>query len=307
MKTEPIGSEQTALRFEAVRKSYGRTVALDRLDLSVPAGSITGLLGRNGAGKTTALRCLVGLARPDAGTVRLLGEDPWNMGISVKERLGFMSDKGVPFTSARPAQLIALCAPLYPRWDRALEQRIIQRFSIDPKRRLDRMSLGQQRAVALLLAICPRPDVLVLDEPAANLDPVIRREFLEEVLTLLSDAGSTVLLSSHILSDIERVANRVAIMHQGRLLLSRDLEELREQVRRVRLIFPDRAPVMAPQPGQLRSRAAGRELLLTLDHCDEDCLGRLAAETGAEVQAQPVGLEELFIDLTSDTPIQAAA
>jgi ABC-2 type transport system ATP-binding protein len=295
------------VRFEKASKRYGGTIALDELTLTIPSGTVTAILGRNGAGKSTALRCLVGLARPDTGTVRVFEADPWTMEPALKQRIGYMAEQGVPFTTARPAQLASMCAPLYPRWDHTLARRILDRFGINEQQRLDKMSLGQQRAVALLLAICPRPDLLILDEPAANLDAAIRRDFLEEVLALLHEAGSTVILSSHILSDVERVADRVAIVHQGRLLLARELDELRENVRRVRLIYPGEAPTPPSVPGLLRARRAGRELLLTLDACDEERLRQLVATTGAQVEAQHVGLEDLFIDLTTEPSALSAA
>lgn len=284
-----------------LEKTYGSTRALAGVSLEAREGSVIGLVGRNGAGKSTLIRCLVGLHRPSGGSVQLFGRDPWNLDVASKQRLGYLSENVVPFSWARVAEIIGTCAPLYPNWDKPLAARLLERFDIDPDTRVQTLSLGQQRAVGLLLALCPRPDVLVMDEPAANLDPVLRREFLQQVLDLVSEAGRTVLLSSHILSDVERIADRIAMLHEGELLLDRDTDDLKEGVRRVRLLFDGAVPDGLMVPGAVRIRRSGRELLATVDGFTEDLPGRLEAETGAQVHVQSVGLEELFIDLAGES------
>lgn len=223
----PATMSPPAFRFEEVVKRFGRTEALRGLTLSVPRGSVTGLVGRNGSGKSTAIRCLMGLQKPDAGRVELLGRDPWTLGEEVRRGVGYLSERGVPFPWATIDDLVDLCAPLYPRWDAAAERDLLTRFRIDRRRKLKTLSLGQQRAVGLLLALCPRPEVLVLDEPAANLDPVLRREFLEQVRRLVAGTGCTVFFSSHILSDVERLADRIAVLHGGRLVQEGEVAALR--------------------------------------------------------------------------------
>ena len=218
-----------AFRFIGVEKRFGESRALNGLDLTVPAGTVLALVGRNGCGKSTAIRCLLGLERPDAGRVELLGEDPWAMGPKTKQRLGYLSERGVPFPWASAADLAAFCAPLYPHWDAALQAELLSRFRIDPRRSLRTLSLGQQRAVGLLLALCPCPEILILDEPAANLDPVLRRTFLDLVKALAVGSGRTVLFSSHILSDVERLASRVALLHEGRLAVEGETAALSER------------------------------------------------------------------------------
>jgi len=285
---------------ENVAKSYDGVQALRGVDLSGTEGSVIGLVGRNGAGKSTLIRCLVGLHRPTGGSVTLFGQDPWTLDVKAKQRLGYLSQDGIPFTWARVGELIGTCAPLYPRWDGELATSLLKRFHIGTDRKLGQLSQGQQRAVALLLALCPRPDVLVLDEPAANLDPVLRREFLAQVLDLVTTAGHTVLFSSHILSDVERVADRIALLHEGEVLLDRPTDDLKEGVRRLRLLFDEPVPNPLPIPGVLRMRCSQREVLATVDGFTEDLPARLQSETGAQVQVQAMGLEELFIDLVGE-------
>ncbi|MBI4230999.1 MAG: ABC transporter ATP-binding protein [Planctomycetes bacterium] len=289
-----------AFRFDNVVKRFGKTEVLRGFSLSVPRGSVVGFVGRNGAGKTTAIRCLMGLQKPTEGRVELLGCDPWDLDVPTKRRIGYLSETGVPFPWATADDLTGLCAPLYPDWDAGLERNLLERFQIDRRKKLRALSLGQQRAVGLMLALCPRPEVLVLDEPAANLDAVVRRGFLEQVLALVAKEGRTVFFSSHILSDVERVADRLAVIHEGRLLMDRPTDTLKESVRRLRLVFLGEPPEDLAIPGAVRLRRAGREVLVTVDGYAPGMEDALARSTGAQVQAQAVGLEEMFIDLVGD-------
>jgi ABC-2 type transport system ATP-binding protein len=289
-------------QFSNVSKSFGDVNALRGLTLAVPRGSVLGLLGRNGAGKSTALRTLVGLERPDGGSVSILDRDPLALDVTMRQRVGYLSEDGIPFPAATTEKMIRLCAPLYPNWNRSLEDQVLARFQIDPRRRLRHLSLGQRRAVALMLAVCPQPEVLILDEPAANLDAVMRREFLETVLGLVSaeDAHRTVIFSSHILSDVERIADRVAILDHGRLLIERPLDELKDQVRRLRLMFAHAVPGDLDLSGLLAVRRAGREMLATVIGYDDHDIADLATQLDARFEVQRIGLEDLFIDLVGD-------
>jgi ABC-2 type transport system ATP-binding protein len=289
-----------AAELSGVTKRFPKVIALAGLTLTVPKGRVLGLLGRNAAGKTTALRCLVGLERPDAGEVRVLGLDPARLDVGARRRIGYLAEQEIPFSGATVDSLIDLCAPLYPDWSRDMEQQILDRFRIDPSRKLRVLSHGQQRAVGLLLAVCPQPELLILDEPAANLDPVVRRELLEAVLALVGSGERTVIFSSHILSDVERVADHIAILHHGQLLLERPLDELKEQARRVRFVFQDAAPERIDIPAAVTVRRSGRELLATVVGYDAEAIALLAASWGAQAEAHPVPLEELFIDLVGE-------
>lgn len=292
-----------SVEFSNVSRTFGDQPALRGMSLQVPRGCVLGLLGRNGAGKSTALRCMVGVERPDEGQVRVLGLDPLRFDVAARRRVGYLAETGVPFPAARVSSLIELCAPLYERWNDRLQNEMLARFGISPRARLRDLSLGQQRAVGLLLAICPEPELLVLDEPAANLDTVVRREFLEAIIGLVSESDRTVIFSSHILSDVERVADRIAIVHQGRLLMGGALDELKESARRVRLTFPGAAPSTLALPGLVALRREARELLATIVPFDAQEIERAAAVLGAHAELQPLGLEELFIDLVGDDAI----
>lgn len=293
-------TETNAFEIDHLTMTYGLVRALDDVSLTVPAGSVVGLIGRNGAGKSTAIRCLLGLQRPTAGTIRVLDHDPRRLPVAVKQRIGWVSDAPPAFPSATAGDLLSFCAPLYPRWNARLEHELVARLRIPVDERLSSLSLGQQRAVALTLALCPRPDLLVLDEPAANLDAVIRREFLHRVLDLVAEEGRTVLFSSHNLADVERIADRVIFLDRGRVLLHAPLDQLQERTRRLRIQFPGEAPASVDVPGAVATRRSGREVLVTVNGYDESLPGAVATRLGARVDVHPVSLEDLFIDLVGD-------
>ena len=198
-----------------VSRSFDRTVVVQDLNLRVRRGSIYGLLGRNGAGKTTAIKMLVGLIWPHSGQIKVNGVEPAHFTVADRWKIGYVSERQILNPFMRVNVLIKFTASFYPDWDFALCDRLLQRFKIDPSKRIRALSLGTSRQVAFVLALAQRPDLLILDEPAANLDVVARRDFLDEMLQLLREENKTVLLSSHILSDVERVADEIGIMAGG--------------------------------------------------------------------------------------------
>jgi len=209
-------------RFEASRE------VLTGVDLAVEPGEVVGLLGKNGAGKTTLLRIAVGMLHAHGGAVRVLGADPMAEPVAVKRRLGYVAEDSVLPGHLRVRDVIALHRALYPRWDERFERSAADRFELDPRRRVATLSKGQARRLALVCAVAHRPELLLLDEPAGGLDPAARREFLEVAIELLSEEGTAIVFSSHHMGDVERIAGRVALLDEGRVLVDCELDELRE-------------------------------------------------------------------------------
>src|SRR5579862_6424328 len=193
-------------------------------------GEVLGLVGRNGAGKTTLIRIAMGMLTPHAGRVRVFGLSPTEDPVEVKKRIGYVAEDQVLPPTSSVAELIAFHAWLFPSWDRALERSLLERFDLSPKSRMKNLSKGQARQVALLLAICHRPELLILDEPAGGLDPAARREFLEASIQLLNREGSAILFSSHNMQDIERIGARVILLDEGKVRLDMQLDRMREDV-----------------------------------------------------------------------------
>jgi ABC-2 type transport system ATP-binding protein len=286
-----------ALTTENLTRDYGGPPVLRGLNMTVRRGSVYGFLGRNGSGKTTAIKTLAGLTRPTSGTVRVLGQDPWGFGAVERQKLGYLSEKQTLPPLMRVDKLVAFCAQFYPAWDHALCDGLLGKFEIPRDRRVHRLSLGQQRLLGFALAIAPRPDVLLLDEPAANLDVVARREFLDQILELIRDGEKTVLFSTHILSDVERVADQVGILSDGRLIVDQPLDDLKESVRQVRF-FGFRGDLPAQIPGALRVRRERGEMLAVLNGSQYGRIETLAAEWGCQAEVRDLSLEDLFIELT---------
>jgi ABC-2 type transport system ATP-binding protein len=288
-----------------LRKSFpGGIVAINGLDLTVRAGTVYGLIGRNAAGKTTALRLLMGLLRANGGTARVFGHDLMRATAEVRARAAYVSqDLHLP-PAMTTSELCAYCSCFYPRWDAGLAKDLARRWGLTPERRVGLLSGGQRRRVAILLALACRAEVLVLDEPAAGLDPLARRELIEELIEALGrQEGCTVLFSTHIIADLERIANDVGVMEAGRLITAGGIEELRERTKRVQVVFPgDALPTGFAIPGAVRMHAAGAVATAIVRSIDEATLSGLRAIPGARVQVFPLGLEDILVELIGQTP-----
>jgi ABC-2 type transport system ATP-binding protein len=210
-------------------------LAVDHLNLAVPQGSVYGLLGANGAGKTTSIRMLISHLKPDSGEIRVLGENPAHFTETTRKRIAYISENmQIPHWMSIE-EAVGFCKPLYPNWNDGLLQKLLDLFNLKMNKRYEESSKGQRRAICIILAMCQNPDVLIMDEPASGLDTSARRHFLSEILNIACNENKTVLFSSHILSDIERTVDRVAILSQGRRLLEGELDSLKETVRRISL------------------------------------------------------------------------
>ncbi|MDR1962913.1 MAG: ABC transporter ATP-binding protein [Planctomycetaceae bacterium] len=224
------------IEFNSVSRCFGSgndvTLAVDHLSFSVPKGSVFGLLGANGAGKTTSIRMMVAHLKPDSGEIRILGEDPMTQNESLRQRVAYISENmQLPHWMTIPTAA-KFCSKMYPNWNHDLVPVLAERFHLSLKKRYDEFSKGQRRAMCIILCLCQNAELLILDEPASGLDTVARRDFLSNMLEFVCDGNRTVLFSSHILGDIERVVNQVAIMKNGRILLCGELDQLKEDVKK---------------------------------------------------------------------------
>jgi ABC-type multidrug transport system ATPase subunit len=222
-----------ALETNKLSKRYGRTWALQDCTLSLPAGRVAALVGPNGAGKTTLLHLVVGLLEPTAGDVQVFGLSPLRQPKKTLPRLGFVAQDTPLYKGFTVAELLTLGRKLNPRWDDALARVRIQKLGIPLERRAGRLSGGQQAQVALVLALAKRPDLLLLDEPLASLDPLARREFLRTLMDAVAESGLTVLLSSHIIGDLERVCDYLVILSASHVQLASDLQEIAKEHKRL--------------------------------------------------------------------------
>jgi ABC-2 type transport system ATP-binding protein len=292
--------EKPLVELKGVSRKYGRVKALDQLTFTLGPGICYGLIGRNGAGKSTMLRIIMGLLRPDLGTVRLFDGDPIQDAERVKLHVGYLAEDQEFPPVLSPAELFRFLAACYPSWDSDFAQSLVDRFKIPVNRSIFKLSKGQQRQAALVGAVAHRPQLLILDEPGGGLDPVVRREFLEEVIELLGGEGTSVLFSSHHLQEVERLATRVGILHEGRIVLEDDLDHLKEGSCRIlaELSDGDGDRIRAALQGCVHVRRLDDAWSLTMLCSEPEAKERVARTLGGRVrETRSLSLEDLFVSL----------
>ncbi len=287
------------ISFDRLTHWYGARRALHDLTLEVPRGSIFAMLGRNGAGKSTAIRCLLGFQQPTNGTASILGHDSSDLPPAARGRIGYVSEGQKLVRWMRVRDIVAFQRATFPTFDASLADSYLKRLRLDVKARVRTLSNGQRAQLALVLALAPRPEVVVMDDPALGLDAVVRREFLDVMIDLIQESGRTLLFSSHILTDVERVADRVAILVDGVLRVNAPLEVVKQRIRRVHAFFDGDAPPLPAIAGLVRGVKRRNEWVLTVagetaaSEAQARGLGARAVECGG------LGLEDLFIEYTS--------
>lgn len=215
-----------ALETSALTKRYRNVVALDKCDLTIPTGRVVGLVGPNGAGKTTLLHLAVGLLEPTSGTISVGGFSPTKQTTRVLAQVGFVAQDHPLYDGFTVADTLELGRRLNPRWDQGLATARLGRIGIPFERKVKTLSTGQRAQVALTLALGKRPELVLLDEPVANLDPLARREFMQELMSAVAEDGATVVLSSHVIADVERVCDHLVILAEGKVRLAGDIDDL---------------------------------------------------------------------------------
>ncbi len=290
----------TAMRARGLRKSFDGRAVLQDLDWVVPEGRVIGLLGRNGAGKTTLLRCLLGLSPIDAGSIEMLGEPMDEPRGRRLHRIGFVPQSFDLFPWMRIDAFLDFTAAFYRRWDAALVERLLGTWQLDRRRKIAALSQGQRQLLAIVRALAPDPDLLVLDEPVASLDPIARRDFLATLLPLVRRPGKTVLFSTHITTDLERVDADIALLRGGKIVLTRALAEIRARFRRAVLTRAQGFVLAPPLAGALGARIDAQHAVYVIDAGDDavrTALDALAAREQASVELAPLDLEDLFVEL----------
>ena len=276
-----------AIEIKHLTKDYG-SFKLDDVSITVPGGSIMGLIGENGAGKSTTLKCLLGLVRPDCGTIRLLGGDPDRS--EVREQVGVVFDENRFHESLTAAQIGRFMPGLYKSWDKALFAQLIQKFDLSPKLTVKEYSRGMRMKLAIAAALAHRPKLLILDEATSGLDPVVREEILDEFLEFIQDEEHAVLISSHITSDLEKAADYITYLHQGKVLIQGEKDALLEYYGRLACSAGEMDAVDKRFLAARRSGQFGAEALIK----DRAAFRR----SYPELAADPVTLDEIMVFTT---------
>jgi ABC-2 type transport system ATP-binding protein len=297
--SSPGEPESPTLRISGLVKDYGRVHAVQGIDLEVRRGEVFGFLGPNGAGKSTTIRCVLDLLRPTAGVIEVLGLDPRRDGVEVRQRVAYVPGELRLPERQTGHQLVGAIARLRGGLDAVRERELAERLGLDLGRRLRDLSSGNRRKVALLLAFVSNAELLVLDEPTNGLDPLMQHEFLRLVREA-REAGVTVFLSSHVLSEVQRVADRVAILRSGKIVALGTVDELRGRARqRVDVWFVDAAPAeeLAALPGLEDQVVEGRRFAAVVSGPIQPLLEVLARHSVASMLIEEPDLEEAFLDL----------
>jgi ABC-2 type transport system ATP-binding protein len=284
------------IQLASISKQFGSTAVLNQLTWQVMPGQVIGLLGRNGAGKSTLLECLLGLRETDGGSVTIYGEDVNALSDATRARIGYVPQKSDLFEWLAPRQMLDYFKALYPRWNDAKVDALLARWGFDvlmQNKPISKLSGGEQQRLSIIRALGPDPELLILDEPVSALDPVGRRDFLRELIDGVIERGTTVVFSTHILSDLERVALDIAFLKDGRITLQGQLDELLEGARRV--TGPGALLDGVALAGEVRRQrsADGTVSVVTQNGA---ALGAVGAQAGVRVET--LSLEDLFIEVT---------
>jgi ABC-2 type transport system ATP-binding protein len=295
MIASAVFEPDNVIEIKGLTRCFGPKIAVDDVSLTVPRGAVFGLVGANGAGKTTLLRHLLGVLKAQSGTVRVFGLDPVRETVGVLSRIGYLSEENDLPGWMRVDELLRYTQAFYPKWDAAYAEELRQTFALDPHARVKTLSKGQRARAGLLIALAYRPEMLVLDEPSSGLDPIVRRDILGAIIRTIAEEGRTVLFSSHLLDEVERVCDHVAMMNEGKIVFSAGLEDIKESHHRLTLRFDDPRSQPPVLPGVLTWAGAGHEWTAVFN-------GRLGALQeaaalcgGSVVEKRVLSLDEIFV------------
>ena len=280
-----------AIEIHDVHKSFREKRVLNGLNLTVERGQTFAFLGRNGAGKTTTIQMLMGLLSPDEGSLSVLGRNPQQEPLEVRRTVGYLAEDQTMFGWMTCEEIIRFVAAFYPTWEHSLARRFVEQFEVPLKTKVRHLSKGQNVRLGLLLALAHRPELVILDDPALGLDPIMRKEFNRDLVEHLQSAGTTVLYSSHLLYEVEPVADVIAILHNGSIVRQSSTDELRDQVKRL-ILEPDAATRISGDLMILDSRALSGEVVLVIDNAPQAI--PLLREADFTYRLEDLSLDEIF-------------
>lgn len=287
--------KQAVIQLNKVNKFFGKQQVLCNLDWQVPSGKVIGLLGRNGAGKSTLLECILGLREINSGSITLFTEHSDNLSDATRARIGYVPQQSELFEWFTGAQMLAHFKTFYPRWNNEKIDSLLRNWDVDPNKKISHLSLGQKQKISIIRALAHEPDLLILDEPVASLDPLGRREFLQELIRDIVERESTVLFSTHILSDLERVAMNIAFLRDGHLVLEGELDQLLESTFKIESSYDDLQNIALPNTAKsIFFTNKNTDILVQMTQQDAIKL----RNDKPQLKIENMNLEDLFIEVT---------
>jgi ABC-2 type transport system ATP-binding protein len=291
---------QNAIEIQRLTKHYGRRRVVDAVNLNIPTGCVYGLLGRNGAGKSTLIKMLLGMVHPDAGRASLLGEDIRTLRPETRARIAYLAEGHPLYRWMTVAEAVRFASRFYTSWHEGFLERILDHFRLSRNQKIGRLSNGQRAQVSLALALAPDPELLILDDPTLGLDTVVRREFLESMIHLIQRSGRTILFSSHILGDVERVADRVGILVDGVVRVDCPTDYFKSSLRKAVLEFTGSVPDCPPITGLVNQRQIGGKLELTIVGYGDEQAAAIESLGAASIDVLEMNLEDAFVAYTRE-------
>src|SRR6266568_597513 len=283
------------VEISGLTRKFENKFTLNNVSLKVPRGRVFGLVGENGAGKTTLIKHILGLLKAERGSVRVFGFDPVADPVAVLSRIGFLSENRDLPAWMRVDELLRYTQAFYPKWDPAFAEALRDQFGLPPAAKIKNLSRGEIAKTGLLLALAFRPELLLLDEPSSGLDPKVRRDILEAIIRTVADEGRTVLFSTHLLDEVERVADNVAMMFNGQMVLKGPLDEVKESHHRLVLRFDSAQPFAPTMPGTLSISGSGHEWTVICNGSRQEAIAAAARLGGRLVDEATPSLDEIFV------------
>jgi ABC-2 type transport system ATP-binding protein len=282
---------------EQLSKRFGEKTVLNGVSVAAERGDVIGVLGKNGAGKTTLLELVLGFTPATSGGVQLFGYDSYRLPGAAKARIGFVPQTDELVNQLTAADQIGVIASFYPRWDDDLVGRLSREWEVDLNQRVKNMSVGQRQKLSILLGLGHKPDVLILDEPVASLDPVARRQFLEQIIEVAADGNRSVVFSSHIVSDVERLANKIWILKDQRMYWQGDFDSLKDSIVRLHARATQPLPASFSIPNALSMQRNGTTATAIVQGWRAEMHDDLKQRLEAEIEVEQLTLEEIFLEL----------
>jgi ABC-2 type transport system ATP-binding protein len=290
--------DENVIKTENLVKYFDGRCVLDGINFTVPQGCIYGLLGRNGSGKTTIIRILLGLEPPTRGSTFLLGANSTQLSAKLHSRIGYVAEGHNLIQNYKVDRIIKLCRDLSTQWNSEFFDHLMETFRLPTERKVKELSMGMRAQLNLALAMAIEPELLILDDPTLGLDTVARRQFLELAIDIIQKQGRTILFSSHILSDVERITDRIGILTAGKLVVDCPLEELKQRVKKLRIIFPETVPANLYLTEIINRRTEGREMVITVANWNPQKQTILDTFKPSSCTEIPMSLEDIFIECT---------
>ena len=290
-------NDKNAVEISGLCRKFGKTIAVNNLSLRAPRGKCYGFFGRNGAGKTTTIRCMLNLLQPDSGEIRIFGKSPKKDETAVKSRLGYVPEVVAFYPWMTVRGTLDFISSFRDHWNSELEKNLLERFDLDPGKKVTSLSRGMKAQLSLLCAICPEPDLLLLDEPTSGLDPIVRRDFIKTVIGAFQEGdpeNRTMFISTHLIGEFEGLIDEFTIIEAGRDILSLDADQARGRFKKIKLRFEDQPPTIK-ETGIVSVYTEGRDVEVVTSDYSEALKDKLASLSPKSLQVETLRLEEIFI------------